>query len=287
MTDSDNSCESSETASHSSSSPTSPSIFFVSVAKGWRHSIGITVDGKVFSWGKTNDVGQLGRDENDDEKIPVRQPGNVPIPVIARSAYCSQGCSSGSGHSGIIDENGQLWMAGCDRWQQLGLGSSNGGSSGYTWIGGKLWQERFVPSTAILDLMKKSSSSTSSPSNTTSTPTKTTIRDVALGGDHTLILSSNQRDVYGFGKGGDGQLGLVGKPYVSAPIKSKILSEDPHRGELLSAVGAVKNCSITLDTTGSIRRTAGKCRRMDKVLLHQALQDCIERAKHDGLIDQR
>ena len=232
---------------------------FASVAYGSRHSIGITPQGKAFSWGKSNDVGQLGRE---DDQIPIRQPGEVPIHVKVSQAYCSRGCSTGSGHSALIDQDGRLWMAGCDRWQQLGLGSTNSGNSGYTWIGGKLWQDRFVPSDSVLDLMKL------------------TIRDVALGGDHTLVLSSNQRDVYGFGKGGDGQLGMVGKPYVSAPVKSKVLSEDP-RGELLSAVCAVKNCSVTLNEKGTVRRTSGKCRVAE---LEEEIRDCFARAKLQGLI---
>ena len=108
----------------------------------------------------------------------------------------------------------------------------------------------------------------------------TTIRDVALGGDHTLVLSSNQRDVYGFGKGGDGQLGMVGKPYVSAPVKSKVLSEDPS-GELLSAVCAVKNCSMTLNMKGTVQRTSGKCRVAE---VEEEIRHCFDRAKRQGLI---
>jgi alpha-tubulin suppressor-like RCC1 family protein len=236
----------------------------VAVAEGSLHSIGVTAEGKAYSWGRSNAVGQLGRE---DGQVSARQPGEVPIPTKVSQAFCSRGCAVGSGHSALIDQDGRLWMAGCDRWQQLGLGSANGGNNGYTWIGGKLWQDRFVPSTSVVDLIK-------SPS--------TTIRDVALGGDHTIILSSNQRDVYVFGKGGDGQLGMVGKPFVSAPVKSKILSED-QRGELLSAVCAVQNCSATLDTTGKIRQQAGKCRAVG---VHQELQDCITRAKLNGLVQE-
>lgn len=209
-------------------------------------------------------MGQLGRDE---ETVPVRQPGEVLIPVKVSKSFCSQGSEVGSGHSAVIDLNGNLWMAGCDRWQQLGLGSAKGGTSGYTWVGGKLWQDRFVRSDSIVDLLKSSSA---------------TIRDVALGGDHTIILSSNRRDVYCFGKGGDGQLGMVGKPYVSAPAKSKSLSENGPNSELLSAVCAVQKCSMTLDVTGKVRHTAGKCQAAG---VQEALEHCIARAKLNGLIE--
>jgi alpha-tubulin suppressor-like RCC1 family protein len=172
-------------------------------------------------------------------------------------------------------------MAGCDRWQQLGLGSVNGGSSGYTWADGKLWQDRFVLSNSVLELMMTKSQV----GGGATTNLSSSIRDVALGGDHTLVLASNQRDVYAFGKGGDGQLGLVGKPYVMAPIKSKTLSEDDNNknggGVLLSAICAIQNCSITLDTQGSVRKQAGKCR---STVVDQGIQDCIARARQAGLI---
>jgi alpha-tubulin suppressor-like RCC1 family protein len=167
-------------------------------------------------------------------------------------------------------------MAGCDRWQQLGLGSANGGSSGYTWIDGKLWQDRFVLSNSVLDLMMMKNKSSSDGANSLR------IRDVALGGDHTLVLASNQRDVYAFGKGGDGQLGLVGKPFVTAPVKSKTLSEDSNDGVLLSAICAIQKCSVTLDATGSVRKKAGKCRAT--TMVDEGIQECIARAKQAGLI---
>lgn len=234
---------------------------FVSLAVGTRHSIGVTADGMAYSWGSSNAVGQLGRSTGSSSS---KHPTPIPLSTKVIRAFCSQGCSTGSGHSALLDVEGRLWMAGCDRWQQLGLGSVHGGSAGYTWIDGKLWQDRFVPTESVLSLIQAKSMS---------------IRDVALGGDHTLVLASNQKDVYCFGKGGDGQLGLVGKPFVSAPIKSKTLSED---GDvLLSAVCAFQNCSVTLDTTGNLRNQSGKCRISG---LQQSIQECIARAKQTGLI---
>jgi len=239
---------------------------FESIAHGSRHSIGLTSDGSAYSWGRSNAVGQLGREST--VETPSKQPGRIPIPTKITRAFCSRGCSTGSGHSALLDTDGRLWMAGCDRWQQLGLGSVNGGTSGYTWIDGKLWQERFVLSGSVLDLMKTKPRDSQS------------IRDVALGGDHTLVLASNQRDVYGFGKGGDGQLGLVGKPFVSATVKSKTLSEE-QSGVLLSAICAVQNCSVTLDINGDVRSRAGKCRTD---IVEREIQKCVARAKQEGLI---
>jgi alpha-tubulin suppressor-like RCC1 family protein len=236
---------------------------FVCKASGTRHSIGIDSHGNAYSWGRSNALGQLGRDTNNGSA--TKKPAPVDLPgKAAKRAYVSQGSGSDSGHSAILDDSGMLWMTGCDRWQQLGLGSAKGGSAGYTWQGGKLWRENFVPSFYVLDLMKENRSDSG-------------IRDVALGGDHTLVLSDDRRSVYGFGKGGDGQLGLVGKPFVSAPVKSRFLSSD--RGDI-AAVCAVKACSFTLDRKGSISQQAGRCRSVIK----EELDRCLARAKHEGLV---
>jgi alpha-tubulin suppressor-like RCC1 family protein len=103
------------------------------------------------------------------------------------------------------------------------------------------------------------------------------IHDVSLGGDHTLVLSTNNRDVYAFGKGGDGQLGFVGKPFVSAPKKSKILSQPG-----TAAVCAIQNCSLTLDQDGEIKRKVGKRCNSDEV--RDGIVKCLARARRHGLI---
>ena len=234
---------------------------FVDVAKGTRHSIGITPDGTAFSWGRSASMGQLGRNNTE---APFRNPGRVPFPsdIKLMKAFASNNSDSDSGHSAIIDDKGRLWMAGCDRWQQLGLGSPNGGSTGYTWQGGKQWQNRFVVSQFVTELMKKDDCSE--------------IRDVALGDDHTLVLSSNKESVYAYGKGGDGQLGFVGKPFISAPKRSSILS-----GKNIAAVCAIQSCSLTLDDNGAIKSKVGKCRSS---LISDGISKCIENARRHGLL---
>ena len=78
-------------------------------------------------------------------------------------------------------------------------------------------------------------------------------------------------------EGGDGQLGLVGKPFVSAPIKSTVLSSKIGG---IAAVCAVKACSFTLDEKGNIADRAGRCRRV----IERELGNCIARARRDGLL---
>jgi hypothetical protein len=257
----------------SNNSPMPPPTFSYTT-HGLRHSVGITAAGVAYTWGRTNDLGQLGRATTD--RSSAKTPGRVDIQTSAGSSSTNAkavkayvGGSVDSGHTAILDENGTLWMAGCDRWQQLGLGSSKGGSSGYTWQDGKLWQEQFLATTHLTEFLNENGTTTS-------------IRDVALGGDHTLVLSSNQRDVYAFGKGGDGQLGLVGKSFVSAFVRSTVLSSSS-REKQIAAVCAVKACSMTIDGSGTILNKAGKCRMNNKEMV-DGLESCLARAAQTGLL---
>jgi len=106
---------------------------------------------------------------------------------------------------------------------------------------------------------------------------------VALGGYHTVILSSNRKDVITFGKGSEGQLGLSSRPFVSSPAKSKVLSSSSPN---ISAVCAYRNCSMTLDTNGEVMSRAGKC-SMELQGMKKALDLCRERAQETGLVECR
>lgn len=241
---------------------------FVQNAKpsfGVKHFIGITSTGKAYSWGKNN-FGQLGRVSDnqmstDKTARPVEFEKSDGSSVHFVRGFV--GGSSDSGHSALLDSAGHVWLSGCDRWQQLGLGSSSAGSTGYTWNQGRVWRNNFVRNDFLAEVAGP-------------------IRDVALGSDHTIALSVNKKDVYVFGKGGDGQLGLDGKPFVSAPTRSKILSVDctdnRSKGNV-AAVCAIQNCSLVLDDEGEILTKAGRCRKIEK-----ALRICIEQAESDGLV---
>lgn len=188
------------------------------------------------------------------------------------------GGMSDSGHSALLDSNGHLWLAGCDRWQQLGLGSSSAGSAGYTWNQGRIWRTAFVRNGFLATALPQVTISTTNPTPTTTGNSGRLIRDVALGGDHTVVLSSNQKDVYVFGKGAEGQLGVDGKPFVSAPTRSKVLSSSDDKPDI-AAVCAIKNCSLTLNQQGGVLSKAGKCRGIEKSLVK-----CIRRAEFHGLL---
>lgn len=282
---------------------------FVNIAHaqdGSRHSIGITKSGIAYSWGMSNELGQLGRKTVNDVTAKVRTSNPVEldrkdmINAGKGSSTTGQGYESpravrayaggtlDTGHSAILDSNGDLWMAGCDRWQQLGLGSPAGGATGYTWgDGGKIWRDVFVRNDHLSNLLKKNCSRFDEkellhdklvgfpPGKSSSV-----IRDVALGGDHSVVLASNRKDVYTFGKGSEGQLGHIGKPFVSALARSTILSS---RTGGLAAVCAIRHCSISIDGKGTVVGKAGRCNMIEKSSEFAA---CISRAEHDGLLQR-
>ena len=260
--------------------------FFTSVATSndeSTHNIGITSDGIAYTWGKSNSLGQLGRDGK--KNTPQQALFSDPIQatcngkgekskqtklIQTKAAKGFVGGTTDAGHSAILDENGYLWFTGCDRWQQLGLGSSAAGAAGYTWTA--LWQETFQRNDHLRVLMKSK----------TNTNDGIEIRDVAIGGDHTLVLSNNRKDVFSFGKGREGQLGLQSeKPFVSSPVHAKALSSTKDE---IAAVCAVRHCSFTLDDRGNLLKSSGKCKRWNSEFMTKVLKHCQEGARMDGLI---
>lgn len=214
---------------------------------GSGHSFGISADGSVYSWGRGNSFGQLGRTGK------ARDPKKIDMDFPCGVSKVYTGGLKESGHSAVLDSQKQyLWLCGSDRWQQLGLGSSHSGAAGYTWKDGRIWQERFQRNDHLYAIMSSQSSSSSDRMD----KHPSLIRDVALGGDHTVVLSTNQKDVFTFGKGGECQLGLTSKPFVSTPVKSTVLSSDKNTSQKISAVCAIQHCSLTLDENGNIIQKA-------------------------------
>lgn len=237
------------------------------------HTISINKEGTAYSYCHNqkvcnNELGELGRVGDAYKSHSIKLQESVSVAHVYTGGFAS------SGHSALLDKKGNLWLCGCDRWQQLGLGSSNSGSSGYTWQGGKLWQDEFQKNEHVVKLLQSLDPKLSA-ATTTKDNARRWIRDVSLGGDHTVILSANKRDVITFGKGGEGQLGLTSKHWVSSPSKSKQLSSSKPD---ISAVCAFKNCSMTLNDKGDVMKKAGKC-SLELKGMKRALDACRKRAK--------
>ena len=229
----------------------------VSYSAGSGHAAAVNKDGTAltFSRGsKGNRFGQLGRGK-DLKHLDVPQA----VSGVEGVKYVYTGGTKDSGHTALLTQEGVLWMAGCDRWQQLGLGSPGAGAAGYTWGGGQIWQSSFKKNSAIASLMAGDER----------------IVDVALGGDHTAVLTSS-KNVYCWGRGGQGQLGVAGAPFVSAPMKSTKLSGDP----AVRVICALRDCTATVNEDGNVINSAGKC---EKVLV-EGFKECLRAAKHNKLI---
>ena len=255
-----------------------PKINFQHIAQshdGSGQSIGITPTGTAYTWGPSNGLGQLGRptDTKSSKKRqahPVHYANEEESSIRALRGFV--GGTSDAGHSAILDSEGRLWLTGCDRWQQLGLGSPSAGAAGYTWTA--LWQTSFTLNPYLGSLMRDLCGQG-----------KDGIRDVALGGDHSIVLSSNQKTVIAFGKGSEGQLGLNSshKPFVSSPAHAKELSVAKGDPTKIGAVCAIRHCSIALDEEGKVWKQVGKCLSYSKGF-QEALQACRDRSKQEGLI---
>ena len=194
-----------------------------------------------------NRFGQLGRRQVDGGvEGPVETPGDGRFPKITAVAA---GGTKDSGHTLLVGRDGSVWAFGCDRWQQLGLGSAAAGAVGYTWENGKLWQRQARRVVAL---------------------ERERVVAVAAGGDHSVALTE-EGDVFTWGRGEHGQLGRGGaKPFVMPPTKSGFLSGS---ADDVTGVLALENCTAVLGGSGSrqiILRHAGKCPRR---LLKQMLED--------------
>ena len=183
-----------------------------------------------------NRFGQLGRPKSSSKlddalKTPKQiQFQTNDVQLIAAAA----GGSKDSGHTLLLDLEGQVHACGCDRWQQLGLGSSEAGAVGYTWQG-RLWH--YTPQ-LVSALSSKH------------------VVAVAAGDDHSVVLLKSG-EVYTFGRGEHGQLGQAGKPFVMPPTKSMELSSN--NVQQVASIRAEGNCTGIFSANGGLLKNVGRC----------------------------
>ena len=191
--------------------------------------------GSVYSWATKkngNRFGQLGRQENIKDTSQKMKPTSATASSFFVAA--AAGGSKDSGHTLVVTREGSVYACGCDRWQQLGLGSTAAGAAGYTWEGGKLWRKELILLKGLRNVTK-----------------------VAAGDDHSVALLNNG-EVWTFGRGEHGQLGHPGKPFVMPPTKSVLLSEDRNT---ICNVRAEGNCTGTFDKNDSLLKHVGRCKK--------------------------
>lgn len=84
------------------------------------HSAAVTYDGKLYMWGY-NKFGQIGNNSTESVYSPTEVLSNV-VSVSLSRGYESN--STGNGHSAAITSDGSLYMWGCNRYGQLGDGTT-------------------------------------------------------------------------------------------------------------------------------------------------------------------
>lgn len=151
-------------------------VTFTNIACGWDFSCGVTDSQLLFVWG-SNSKGQLGLPKNhfSDPVKPMRLQVNA----------CA--VSMGLRHTAILNSKGEVWVTGCGKHGQLGLGPD------------KLSSDRFLQ-----------------------VPKIGCISHISCGQNHTICWSSEEHALYVWGDNKHGQLLLSSDKYKKIYIPQKI-----------------------------------------------------------------
>ncbi|OQR92840.1 regulator of chromosome condensation (RCC1) [Thraustotheca clavata] len=149
----------------------------VAVSCGSRHTLALTSAGDVFSWG-WGQMGQLGNESLKTSNVPTR------ISFFEDAGIKVVSISAGGCHSGVVTEDGRVFMWGEAHWGQLGLTPD--------------YKDVHQATPAECKIL----------------PDDSTDKIIALscGGTHTAALSEDGH-VYTWGRRDNGQLGL-GRDWV-------------------------------------------------------------------------
>lgn len=173
------------------------------VACGAFHTMVLTLDGRVFSWGEGRH-GQLG--------YACLAKQETPLEVTDIDASCGAYLAAGRHHSAMIDCNGSLWCWGHGKQGQLGDGERPSARP----IPKKLTRYKTSPQGGCVEDM----------------PTTLRFKQLACGARHTAAISTDG-ELFTFGSGKQGQLGH-GMPLQDAlfPTPVDFFSSTVRREEL-------------------------------------------------------
>ena len=167
----------------------------VAISCGSRHSMALTQDGNVCSWG-WGKMGQLG---HGNYVNALSTP--TCIEYFTKNNICIKYISCGGCHSGAIAQDGTVYMWGESHWGQLGIPSY------------------------LIDMHQ----ATPVPCQVLDLDSDEKIIQLCCGGTHTLALS-DQGSVYAWGRADSGQLG-IGKTWLESADPSSIALETPQKIE--------------------------------------------------------
>eukprot|EP01025_Chloroclados_australasicus_P025419 TRINITY_DN2539_c0_g1_i1.p2 TRINITY_DN2539_c0_g1~~TRINITY_DN2539_c0_g1_i1.p2 ORF type:complete len:402 (-),score=54.71 TRINITY_DN2539_c0_g1_i1:677-1882(-) len=166
------------------------------ISCGWRHNLALSQDGIMFVWG-WNKYGQLGTGDNQDRPtaVPVAQ-GIGKVCLIA----------GGWRYSMCVDDDGNVYAWGWNKFGQLGLGHS-----------------RSCVSPQIVPALQEHN-----------------IQLLACGWRHSMAIAGNG-DFYVWGRGSYGRLGLGNEDDQLVPVQMDLLSTSNLTKESLTKMQAQSN----------------------------------------------
>ncbi|KAL3508914.1 hypothetical protein ACH5RR_028315 [Cinchona calisaya] len=151
-----------------------------SITAGHYHSLAVTSDGHLWTWGR-NHESQLGR-----HPLSPREKWNEPKRVEGLNQVRVQAAFASGVISAAVGDDGSLWVWGKSKRGQLGIGEGNTDSAFPTRVEALVGEE---------------------------------IVKVSLGWGHALALTKHGK-LFGWGYYADGRLGKIGKSFESSPLDS-------------------------------------------------------------------
>ncbi|XP_037552801.1 uncharacterized protein LOC119429198, partial [Nematolebias whitei] len=201
----------------------------VSAACGRNHTLALTEDGTVYSFGE-NKLGQLGQGSQTDAVLspaPISYNGQPLVKV-----------SCGAEFSMVVDCKGNLYSFGCPEYGQLGHNSDGKFIARAQRIE---FDCELVPRRVAIFIEKSKDGQIMPVPNVV-------VRDVACGANHTLVLDSQKR-VFSWGFGGYGRLGHTEQKDEMVPRLVKLF-DFPGRGA--AQVYAGYQCSFAINEMGAL-----------------------------------